>query len=136
MNQKDLARLGYLMSAVALSTGAPVVAEAATLANLSSPAQTCGTSSGVWHFVNNQTGGAAAGSLSALFTGPNSGCTTGPRLPVNASVQHFYCTAAGTLFGAATNLPGRLVLSDYTCTTPPPPPPPPCDIKVDPKCVQ
>lgn len=34
---------------------------------------------------------------------------------VTASTQHFYVCAGGTLLGASTHLPGKLVLSDYTC---------------------
>jgi hypothetical protein len=88
-----------------------VAAWAADLANLSG--QSCGADDGVWHFVNNQTGGAAAGSLTATFTSGT--CTTGPS-KVLGNTQHFICGASGALTGASTNLPGRLVLSDFTCT--------------------
>lgn len=84
---------------------------AATLSNGSG--QSC-NGEGTFHFVNNQTGGAAAGVLTALFS--TGTCTVSPS-KVNASTQHFYCSTSGnsTLLGASTNLPGRLLLSDYTC---------------------
>ena len=86
-------------------------AMAATIANLSG--QSCGNLTGTWHFVNNQTGGATAGSLVASFSSLDS-CSVGAT-KVLASTQHFYCIASGALVGASTNLPGRLVLSDFTC---------------------
>ena len=55
-----------------------VMAATAALVTLSSPAvaaelsngngQDCGDAVGSWHFVNNQTGGAAAGTLNATFS--------------------------------------------------------------------
>ena len=120
--------VGFLLFAslaFVLSSGS---AMAATIGNLSG--QSCGDLSGTWHFVNNQTGGAPAGTLAATWSSGDS-CTVGPS-KVNASTQHFYCTASGTLLSASTNLlPGKLVLSDFTCDTKEPPcekncePPPP-----------
>lgn len=95
---------------------------AATISNLSG--QSCGDLTGTWHFVNNQTGGAAAGALSASWSSGDT-CTVGASA-VNAKTQHFYCTASGALASASTNLPGKLVLSDFTCENK-------CDPK-DPKC--
>jgi hypothetical protein len=111
-----------LVMAVAL-TMVSGSAMAATISNLSG--QSCGDLLGTWHFVNNQTGGAAAGTLSATW---NSGdaCTVGAA-SVSKSNQHFYCTASGSLVNAQTNLPGKLVLSDFTCETK-------CDPKKDPDC--
>ena len=86
---------------------------AADISNLSG--QSCGAASGTWHFVNNQTGGAAAGQLTATWASGDS-CTTNAST-VNKTNQHFYCTASGTLTGASTNLPGKLVLSDFSCET-------------------
>jgi len=80
-----------------------------------------------WHFVNNQTGGAPAGSLTAWISGQE--CTTGPS-SVLQNTQHFHCSIPGTLESASTTLPGRLVLSDCG----PPIKPPPCDPKTDPEC--
>jgi len=94
---------------------------AATISNLSG--QSCGDSTGTWHFVNNQTGGAPAGTLSATWSSGDA-CTVGASA-VNKTTQHFYCTASGGLVNAQTNLPGKLVLSDFTCEIKPPP----CDPK-------
>ena len=69
---------------------------------------------GTYHFVNNQTGGTGAtGALNVQFSSGNQG----PIAPyiVLRSVNHFSVTATGTLLGASTNLPGMLVLSDYSC---------------------
>lgn len=93
---------------------------AATISNLSG--QSCGDGSGTWHFVNNQTGGAAQGTLTASWSTGET-CTV-LASKVNTSNQHFYCTASGTLATASTNLPGRLVLSDFTCE----------DVKEPPAC--
>lgn len=87
-------------------------ASAATLANLSG--QSCGDFTGTWHFVNNQVNTQTAGTLTATFSSGDS-CTVSAS-KVNLSNQHFYCVGAGTLTGASTNLSGRLVLSDFTCT--------------------
>lgn len=123
-------RWHWISATGALALGVATMAYAASIENLSG--QSCGASAGIWHFVNNQTGGAAPGSLSATWSSGNS-CTVGPS-SVNKNTQHFYCTASGALTSAVTNLPGRLVLSDFSCGTLPPPPPPPCDPKTDPKC--
>ncbi|MBH0200280.1 MAG: hypothetical protein HP497_12810 [Nitrospira sp.] len=88
-------------------------AMAASISNLSG--QSCGAADGTWHFVNNQTGGAAAGTLTATWASGDT-CTT-TASAVNKSTQHFYCTASGALTGASTNLPGKLVLSDFSCET-------------------
>jgi len=109
--------------ALGLATGA---ASAADISNLSG--QSCGALTGTWHFVNNQTGGAPAGTLTATWSLGDS-CTVGAAA-VNKSTQHFYCTASGALASASTNLPGKLVLSDFTCEQKPPP----CDPKKDPNC--
>lgn len=104
----------FVRTAVAVAFGLfGGAASAATISNLSGQSCPAGFI-GTWHFVNNQTGGAAAGVLSATWSSGNS-CNVGPTA-VNNNVQHFYCTATGTLIGASTNLPGRLVLSDYSCT--------------------
>ena len=100
----------FVLAGLIAALAIPVVASAAVLSNGSG--QTCGGALGTWHFVNNQTGGAAAGILTATFS---SGIVvTGPS-QVNANTQHFIVEATGTLITASTNLPGRLVLSDFTC---------------------
>ena len=110
----------YWLTPVAVALGVYAgTALAAQLSNLSG--QSCGDSVGTWHFVNNQTGGAAAGTLTATFSSGNS-CTVSAS-SVLQNTQHFYCTAAGTLLGASTDpLPGRLVLSDFSCGVKEPPP--------------
>jgi len=115
----------YWLVPGAIALGVSCAVWAADLGNLSG--QSCGASTGTWHFVNNQTGGAADGLLSASWSSGNT-CTVSPSKNTG-STQHFYCTASGALLGASTNLPGKLVLSDFSCGTPPPPP---CDPKTDP----
>lgn len=117
---KKLHWLFAAATALAVSSG---TAMAANISNLSG--QSCGDFSGTWHFVNNQTGGAAAGTLSAVWSSGDT-CTVGAS-KVGASNQHFNCTASGTLLSASTNLPGKLVLSDYSCESKEEPP------KCDPK---
>ena len=107
---KKRAWIVAIMIALAISGGSAL---AAVLSNLSG--QSCGEFEGTWHFVNNQTGGAAAGSLTAYFDSAPGGITVGPS-SVLANTQHFYVIASGALLGAQTDLPGRLVLSDFTCS--------------------
>lgn len=104
--------------AVALVAGA---AQAADL-NPSQIGTSCPEGTvGTWHFVNNQTGGAGAGTLTAAFSDTD-GCVVGATT-VLANTQHFFCVGEGaTLLSASTNLPGRLVLSQLTCGTKEPPP--------------
>jgi hypothetical protein len=121
MRKPVIAALAAMTAVIAL-TVAVAVGQAATL----NPSQ-IGTSCdgpAVWHFVNNQTGGAAAGTLTATF---DTGTFVVGATTVLANTQHFFVTTsdAATLLGASTNLPGRLVLSDVDCGVAPPPPPPP-----------
>ena len=107
---------------------------AADLANLSG--QSCGTGVGTWHFVNNQTGGASDGVITANFTSGQ--CIIGPSKNTG-STQHFFCVGyGGALLGATTGaLPGRLVLSDFSCSAPrcvPNPNGEICDDKIDNDC--
>jgi hypothetical protein len=121
MNRK---RMAAAIGAVMLAGGG--VVWAATISNLSG--QSCGDFTGTWHFVNNQTGGAGAGVLTATFL--DAGVIVHGADTVNANNQHFTIVGpSGPLLGASTNLAGRLVLSDLTCVGTPPP----CDEK-DPKC--
>ncbi len=92
----------------------------------------CETGFATLHFVNNQTGGAPGGFIHAVF---DNGSTTVAASKVLKNVQHFDVippTDASILIGAHTNatsaghepaLPGRLVLSDFTCEDPKKPPP-------------
>jgi hypothetical protein len=89
---------------------------AASLSNGSG--QSCGDSIGTWHFVNNQTGGAGPGALTATIGGVTQ--TVAPSA-VNKNSQHFIVISAGTLEDAYTNLPGKLVLSDFSCDVKEPP---------------
>ena len=86
-------------------------AVAATLSNANG--QSCGDDMGVWHFVNNQTGGAAPGTLNATFS-DGSVWNVAPSA-INKNTQHFYVESTGSLVTATTTLPGRLVLSDFSC---------------------
>ena len=118
----------YWIAAVAAAAGiAGGTVFAASISNLSG--QSCGDLTGTWHFVNNQTGGAAAGQLTASWSSGDS-CTVSAS-QVNNNTQHFNCLASGTLQSASTNLPGRLVLSDFSCESKEPPPP--CEGKDCPK---
>ena len=105
----------FVVVGVLVALAVPVTAVAATLSNANG--QSCGEGQvGVWHFVNNQTDGAGPGTLNAVFSGGIT-ASTGPS-KVLSSTQHFFVTTDGaaTLISATTNLPGRLVLSDFTCT--------------------
>lgn len=101
-------------TAVALAMGVSGMADAAGISNLSG--QSCADGYiGTWHFINNQVPGAASGVLTASWSS-GAMCITGPSKVLN-STQHFYCTAGGTLTSANTNLNGRLVLSDFSCSS-------------------
>lgn len=117
-------KMRILLAAIVL--GIVGTSSAAQLSN--AQGQSCGSADGVWHFVNNQTGGATApGTLTAQWSSGDT-CVV-PASKVNQNTQHFYCTASGTLLGGSTTLPGRLVLSDFTCGVEPPE----CDPKTE-KC--
>jgi hypothetical protein len=116
-----------VVAALATAGGAVM---AATLSN--GAGQTC-AGTALWHFVNNQTGGAPAGTLEACFSsGGVVTCTSGVQpTSILSNTQHFYVTATGTVVSAQTNLPGKLVLSHFTCQVEEPPK---CDPKTDPDC--
>jgi hypothetical protein len=121
---KKLHWLFSIATAMVITSGAALAVD---IGNLSG--QSCGDFSGTWHFVNNQTGGAGPGVLTASWSSGDS-CTVGPS-KVLANTQHFDCIASGTLLSASTNLPGKLVLSDFSCGSKEEPPKeePPCDPK-------
>jgi hypothetical protein len=111
----------FFVVGLALMLTAP--AQAADISNLSG--QSCGDGCGTWHFVNNQTGGAGPGTLTATWDSGDICSVSASK--VNANTQHFNCSACGALVSASTgDLPGRLVLSDFTCDAKEPPP---CDPK-------
>jgi hypothetical protein len=119
---KQMKKWHWVSAAGVAAVSVAGVAYAANIGNLSG--QSCGDFSGNWHFVNNQTGGAPAGTLTALWSSGDT-CTVSAS-KVLGSTQHFNCTASGALTSASTNLPGKLVLSDFSCDTKEPPP---CDPK-------
>lgn len=86
------------------------VALPATLSNAKGTTSCDGVS--IWHFVNNQTGGATEkGNITVFFSG---GVTvTAQASSVNNNTQHFFVETTGTvtLLDAVTDLQGRLVLS-------------------------
>ncbi len=100
---------------VAVATTAMIgIASPAIAADLANGnGQSCGDGVGVWHFVNNQTGGAADGLLTATFSDGVFSMVAPSKN--TGSTQHFYVESTGTLISASTNLPGRLVLSDFSC---------------------
>jgi len=97
---------------VGLVLGTSGAALAATLSNANG--QTC-DGTGSWHFVNNQIGSATSGSITAVFS---CGTFTSAQSKVTPGTIHFQIGTSGdcTLLSGSTNLPGRLVLSDFTCT--------------------
>ncbi len=101
-----------MVAAFALTLGLSGMALAADIGNLSG--QSCGDDSGMWHFVNPQTRGAAAGVLMA--EGSSGDTCTVSASQVSRNNQHFNCVASGELVSATTgDLPGKLVLSDFSC---------------------
>jgi hypothetical protein len=123
LRENSIMKLKIIVAGIGVAAGISlpgvVPALAADLDNGAS--QTC---SGIaaWHFVNNQTGGAAPGTLTAEFSdgAGNSFFYTVGASAVNRSTQHFYVFTEGdaTLVTASTGeLPGRLVLSDLDCDT-------------------
>lgn len=104
--------LAGLIAALAI----PAAAAAATLHEAHKGTACPAGSVGVWHFVNNQTGGAPGGTLTAEFSTGTIVDNTPDK--VNRSVLQWYVlTPAGaTLDNANTgNIPGNLVLSDFSC---------------------
>jgi hypothetical protein len=120
MKRKVVLNLAVLALVVGAIVGIRVLAADLNPSHIGS---SCESGPGVWHFVNNQTDGAAAGSLTAVFA--DAGSITVPASTVSRNNQHFYINGpAGPLVSASTNLPGRLVLSDLDCPAPSPSPSP------------
>jgi len=102
------------LALVALAVGA-LVAIQALAADLHGPhvGSYC-DGPGDWHFVNTQTRGADAGTLTVTFADAGT-LVVGPS-QVNHNNQHFDISGpSGPVTAASTNLPGRLVLSDLDC---------------------
>jgi hypothetical protein len=75
----------------------------------------CGTQSGVWHFVHNQTS-ATSGMITVDFSGAGDG--TYPNTPSNSRNLHYHVTGSGTLLDAFDSVNGgKLVLSDCPTST-------------------
>ena len=97
----------------------PAAASGATLEK--GQGATCASGVGTWNFVNNMTGGAAAGTLTVFFDTEEFGVIQfGPVGPtqVNKNVQRFtlFTNNRATLVSASTgNLPGKLVLESVGC---------------------
>jgi len=102
-----------IVAALIVALAVPVAAIAATLQNGQN--STCGDGFvGSFHFVNNQTGkNAPPATLTVIFT---DGTQMVAPDKVNQSVQQWDVQSEGTLITASTNLPGNLVLSDFSCT--------------------
>lgn len=107
----------FVMTCIGVVAGVTltgVSVSAATLSNLSG--QSCGDLIGTWHFVNNQVpAGSQLGTLIATFSSGEVASDIG-EAKGGGSTQHFYVTASGTLTGASTDLGGKLVLSDFSCS--------------------
>jgi hypothetical protein len=104
----------FCLAALIAALAVPSAVVAADLQNAQGTTSCDGIST--WHFVNNQTGGASAGTITVDFSG---GLTvTAGASGVNKNMQHFFVQTTGvvTLLDAETNLPGNLVLSGpVTC---------------------
>jgi hypothetical protein len=124
-------RLSTLIMAFGLAMALSIPAIAADLHG-SHVGTECENGFASLHFVNNQTEGTSwAGTITVNFDS-GSQVVQGADA-VNRNVQHFWVyNPSGTeLTGASTNLPGMLVLSEYTCNDDPYEP---CDPYYDPYC--
>ena len=75
----------YWVTAAVAALGISTAVWAGPIENLNG--QSCGDFVGTWHFINNQTGGAPAGVLTASWDSGDT-CTVGPS-KVLANTQHF-----------------------------------------------
>jgi hypothetical protein len=96
----------------------PAMSSGAVLEN--GAGATCASGVGTWNFVNNKTGGAAAGTLTVFFDTEEFGVIQfGPIGPTeaNRNVQKFtlFTNNRATIVSASTNLPGKLVLESVGC---------------------
>ena len=115
------------MSTKTLNTPLITTADAAILQGSSGAGDMC-NGSGTWHFVNNQTGGDCGTGLPAEFMCNGSTVTlSGTQTKCLSSVDQYIVTTTGdcTLVTASTgSVPGKLVLSDFSCVTATPTPTP------------
>ena len=112
---RKLLVVAMMLAAIAIPAGAlSATLDTSKFGDLIAAGDAC-EDGAFYHFVNNQTGGAAAGSLTATY---NAGApvTTGPYALSGPNVQHFSVFSEARLTGASTGaLPGKLVLSSVTC---------------------
>lgn len=105
-----------LLSALALIAANHHLVTPARAADLTNDIGATCNGTSVWHFVNNQVGAVLPpGTLTANFS---CGSVTVTAFKVNPNGnQQFDVVTSGscTLLSAFTNLPGKLVLSDFTC---------------------
>jgi hypothetical protein len=115
MNKGEAMRKYVAAAVLALALIVPAIAMAVSL----QPSQVgsgCPSGDvGTYHFVNNQVTPdfAPGGLLTVTFTG-HAPVTVAPTM-VLKSVQQFFVTSTGSIVSASTNLPGKLVLSDFSC---------------------
>ncbi|HET7450142.1 MAG TPA: hypothetical protein VFJ78_06055 [Gaiellaceae bacterium] len=108
-----------VVAAVIAALAVPMAGVAASLANGND--QTCGAGAvGSFHFVNNQTEGATGGTLTATFQVGNSVITvtnSNPKVLKSVLQWTVQAPAGAVLVDADSgNVPGKLVLSDFSCT--------------------
>ena len=111
-------RKRYVLTSIGMVAGLTlagvVPASAVSISNLSG--QSCGDQIGTWHFVNNQVpAGSPVGTLVATYSSGEVASDLG-EVKGGGATQHFYVTASGTLTSASTDLGGKLVLSDFSCS--------------------
>ena len=112
----------FLGVALVAALALPVVATSATLAN--GHEQNCKGDGELWHFVNNQTGGATSGFLKVEFKDENGSSfyetSSDPKVLKSVLQWDIYTDGDATLVNAwsgtqlgLSDIPGRLVLSDF-----------------------
>ena len=98
----------------------------ARAANLENDIGATCNGTGTWHFVNNEVGAVLPpGDLIAVFSCGKKEGVTAFKVNPNGNQQFVVETTGNcTLMNAHTNLPGKLVLSDFTCAAATPTPTP------------
>ena len=121
MSQSRRLTVAVVLVLVVGALALPAAASAAVLEK--GAGTTCVDGIGTWTFVNNQTGGAAAGFLDLTLVDGNGVqfLIGGSPNEVNRGTQKWTFTttpdtsAAWTLVSASTNLPGKLILARFEC---------------------